>query len=44
MQDNKKHPCKYCGAVFDLAKAVRLDTETGEYEYACPHCAVKTGR
>lgn len=33
--------CKYCGALIKLRKAVRLNPETGKYEYACVNCAMK---
>ena len=33
--------CKYCGSFIDLAKAVKLNTETGEYHYICVNCAIK---
>lgn len=33
--------CKYCGAVIDIMKAVKIDTGTGEYEYICENCAIQ---
>jgi DNA-directed RNA polymerase subunit RPC12/RpoP len=33
--------CAYCGSLIELRKAVRLNVETGEYEYACVNCALK---
>jgi uncharacterized Zn-finger protein len=33
--------CKYCGSVIELSKDVKMDPETGEYQYACPHCSKK---
>jgi DNA-directed RNA polymerase subunit RPC12/RpoP len=33
--------CKYCGSLIEMAKAVRLNPETEEYEYACVNCAIR---
>lgn len=33
--------CKYCGSVVEMNKAVKINTETGEYEYACDNCAIQ---
>ena len=33
--------CKYCGAVMDVGKAVKINLETGEYKYACENCAIQ---
>jgi DNA-directed RNA polymerase subunit RPC12/RpoP len=33
--------CKYCGSIIEMSKAVKLNLETGEYEYACVNCAIK---
>lgn len=41
MPDVTEVECKYCGSYIEVAKAVRLNTETGEYEYACEGCAIK---
>jgi DNA-directed RNA polymerase subunit RPC12/RpoP len=34
-------PCKFCGSLIELSKAVQLNPESGEYEYACVNCAIK---
>ena len=31
--------CKYCDHITELAEEIRLNPETGEYEYVCPNCA-----
>lgn len=36
-----KVECKYCGSYIDLNKAIKLNVETGEYEYLCTNCAIK---
>jgi hypothetical protein len=33
--------CKYCGSYIDVAKAVKLNEESGEFEYACEGCAIQ---
>ena len=33
--------CTYCGSVINLAKAIKLNTATGEYKYVCVNCAIK---
>jgi len=33
--------CKYCGSLINFAKAVKLNIQTGEYEYICVNCAIK---
>lgn len=33
--------CKYCGCYLDVSRAVKLNIESGEYEYACEGCAIK---
>jgi DNA-directed RNA polymerase subunit RPC12/RpoP len=33
--------CTYCGSLIELSKAVKLNIETGEYEYVCVNCAIK---
>ncbi len=39
MVEMKEVECEYCGNVIELSKAVRLNPETEEYEYACENCA-----
>lgn len=41
MMEIQEVKCKYCGRIIELSKAVRLISETGKYEYACPACAEK---
>jgi DNA-directed RNA polymerase subunit RPC12/RpoP len=41
MVDLIKVECKYCGSFIDLSKAIKLNVETGEYEYLCTNCAIK---
>ncbi|WP_455392491.1 hypothetical protein [[Eubacterium] cellulosolvens] len=41
MPDVIKVECKYCGSFIELSKAVKLNTETGEYEYLCSNCAIR---
>ena len=41
MPDVIKVECKYCGAFIELSKAIKLNAETGEYEYICTNCALK---
>ncbi|UCD92332.1 MAG: hypothetical protein JSV43_08995 [Methanobacteriota archaeon] len=43
MVEIKDVECKYCGNVIELSKAVRLNPETEQYEYACENCALKLG-
>ncbi len=33
--------CTYCGSVIEMNKAVKINLETGEYEYACDNCAIR---
>ena len=33
--------CKYCGSVVELSKAVKVDLESGKFEYICDNCALK---
>ena len=40
MSDQNEAECKYCGGVLQLAKAVQLNPETEEFEYACINCAL----
>lgn len=40
----KRVKCKYCGRYFELAEEVKLNPETGKYEYVCPSCAKKFGK
>ncbi|MDP6155187.1 MAG: hypothetical protein QGH39_07325 [Candidatus Thermoplasmatota archaeon] len=32
--------CKYSGSVLELAKTVRFNPATEEYEYSCVNCAL----
>lgn len=41
MPDVIKVECKYCGSFIELSKAIKLNVETGEYEYLCTNCALK---
>ena len=40
MPVSNKIDCKYCGSVIELSRAVVLNPETEEYEYACVNCAL----
>jgi DNA-directed RNA polymerase subunit RPC12/RpoP len=31
--------CRYCGRVLEMSEEVKMNLETGEYEYVCPSCA-----
>lgn len=33
--------CTYCGSVLEMSKAVKVNIETGEYEYLCDNCALR---
>ena len=33
--------CTYCGSIIELSKALKINIETGEYEYICVNCALK---
>jgi DNA-directed RNA polymerase subunit RPC12/RpoP len=33
--------CKYCGSFIEMSKAVKINLDTGEYEYLCDNCALK---
>jgi len=41
MPDTIEVECKFCGSYIEVAKTVKINTETGEYEYACEGCAIK---
>jgi len=33
--------CNYCGSFIEVSKAVKINLDTGEYEYLCDNCALK---
>ena len=41
MADITEVECNFCGSYIDVAKAVKLNVESGEYEYVCEGCAIQ---
>lgn len=39
MTEIQEVECEFCGSIFPLKRAMKVDMETGEYKYACPGCA-----
>jgi hypothetical protein len=39
MAEMQEVKCEFCGSIFPLKNAMKVDMETGEYKYACPGCA-----
>jgi len=39
LTEMKEVECEFCGSIFQLKKAMKVEMDTGEYVYSCPGCA-----